>query len=285
MGSQRGAEGPGAQPTFLIIGAPKSGTSSLWTHLDEHPDVFMSRTKEIHFFDRDQNWARGPDWYRSFFEGAAGHRATGEATPTYLFEHRAPERMAALLPRARLIAILRDPVERAYSQYLHTRYYGIERRIFTEVVDEELRAPDWDVWPNYLGFSRYIDQLKRVLEHYPREQLLVLLLDDLRSSPPDTAATVFRHIGVEPIVPANLARPENTFRQARSETLIRLIANPWIRKRLSARARRAAARLLTRPTASPPPMDPRVRDKLRQAFAPANEELAVWLGRDLSSWN
>src|SRR4051812_42429120 len=104
-------------PDFLIVGAAKAGTTSLAAYLAEHPDVFMARRKELHFFGREKEYRRGWEWYCSHFEGAGDARAVGEATPDYMWRERAVERIAQDLPKARIIATLRHPVDRAYSHY------------------------------------------------------------------------------------------------------------------------------------------------------------------------
>src|ERR1051326_983405 len=114
-------------PTFLIIGAGRSGTTSLARYLGSHPHVFMARAKEMHFFDSD---SKTREWYRPRFAEARRQTAVGEATPNYLYEPAAIKRMAAIVPEARLIAILRDPVDRAYSHYWQNRSLGKETMTF-----------------------------------------------------------------------------------------------------------------------------------------------------------
>jgi hypothetical protein len=109
---------PGRLPNFLIVGAMKSGTTSLARYLGAHPQAYVAPEKEINFFERGYVWNRGVDWYASRFEGAGDALAVGEASPSYMYWPTAIERMASVVPDARLIALLRDPVERAYSHYL-----------------------------------------------------------------------------------------------------------------------------------------------------------------------
>lgn len=104
-------------PNFLIVGAARAGTTSLYYYLKQHPDVFMSPKKEIDFFDVDKNFEKGLDWYERYFEGYTGQKAIGEASPLYMYLEKVPKRIAKVIPDVKLIFILRNPVDRAYSHY------------------------------------------------------------------------------------------------------------------------------------------------------------------------
>lgn len=272
---------PGPLPTFLIVGAAKAGTTSLAAWLAAHPDVFIAPEKEVHFFDR--SFDRGVDWYRSRFSGARSERAIGEATPEYMAIPEAVERMASVVPGARLIAILRNPVDRAYSQYWHQRTGGEERREFAEVVHAHMRDssslqhPRW-----YLTRGRYVDQLRKLAKHFPREAVQVLLLEDLEGDPAAAFRTVCRHIGAatDP-VPRGVGVVVNPRATSRSGLLRR--ASAGLRARGAARLADAVDRV-NRAVPEYPPMDPALRRELSEWFADANRELERWLDRDLSAW-
>ena len=269
-------------PTFVILGAAKSGTTSLWKGLQGHPDVFVSPTKEVHFFDDDANWNQGVDRYRAFFEGHRSERAVGEATPSYLATAAVPARMGSTVPEARLIAVLRDPVERAYSWYFHMRYYGWESRSFDDAVAEELRTPGWDLEPRYLANGRYAEQLERFGEHFERSRILVELLDDLHAAPAPTFQRVLAHIGVDPHLASFPDVAENTFRAIRFEPLARKLMTDKVVR--GPRMWRLMYRIFTNTGGTAPPMNPRTERMLYEAFAEDNERLAAWLGRDLPEW-
>jgi Sulfotransferase domain len=202
-------------PDFLVIGAAKSGTTSLYGGLIAHPhvapcitrDPHFGNTKEIHFFD--YQWYRGEDWYRSHFplerERSDFEREhglpflTGEASPPYLSHLWAPTRVRSMLPRVKLIAVLRDPVERAYSQFQMSRREGVEEcESFEEAVarEEDRLRPEWErmaadprynswnfgCW-SYLARSRYAEQVERWLAFFPREQFFFVKTEDLESKP------------------------------------------------------------------------------------------------------
>lgn len=173
-------------PDFVIIGAQKAGTTSLYAALGSHPDVRRAFRKEVHFFDTE----RYPDlgWYRRHFPLERGHWLTGESSPYYLFHPAVPARMAAIIPDVSLIAILRDPVARAISQYHHAGHWGLEERPIEVALDpatpDELAPIDDMAWYDradspararaYLARGRYAEQLDRWLAVFGRDRILVL---------------------------------------------------------------------------------------------------------------
>ncbi len=178
-----------ALPDFLVIGAMRAGTTSLFHLLAQHPQVRLGVTKEVHFFDL--NFERGEGWYRAHFPREQGPQSlkTGESSPYYLFHPLAAERVASLLPGVKLIAILRDPVRRGYSHYWHSRRYGYEKLPFEQVIEREsgrlagaasrLRTePTYRSFAHqhhsYLARGRYAEQLAVWYKHFPREQFLIL---------------------------------------------------------------------------------------------------------------
>jgi Sulfotransferase domain len=264
----------GRLPTFLIVGAMRSGTTSLARYLGEHPDVYVAAEKEVHFFDR--HWDRGLDWYRERFAAAGGARAVGEATPAYLYEEPALRRISEVLPDVRLLVVLRNPVDRAYSHYWLERGLGRERRSFADAVADGSPDPERD----YLAWSRYLPQLELVTRYVPRGSLLVLLFEDLVEDPRSAFRTACGFLGVDrDFVPGNLGRDINRYRDYRSLRL-----RMYARRPPSTLLKRALARLNTVPHSSYPPMDPETRARLVPAFRESNRALGRWLGSDVSVW-
>ena len=276
---------PRILPNFLIVGAAKSGTSSLWHYLRAHPDVFVPSQKEIYFFDRDPVFKRGIDWYASLFAEAGSKKAIGEATPTYMASPEAPERMASIVPNARLVAILRNPDRSRVLPLPARAVLRMERASFAEAVARERRAPEGSEWPYYLLFSRYLPQLERLAKHFPREQILVLLLDDLERDPVQAFKTLCSHLGIdESMIPPNVGEVTNAYREARLKALTGLVFRPRVWTRIPKKMRPTIARVLTREGREHEPMDPKTRAELADYFAADNAALADWLGRDLSMW-
>ena len=197
-------------PDFLIVGAQKAGTTALYAYLRWHPHIAGPSFKEVSFFDR--HYARGERWYRAHMP-TRREAIVGEASPSYLFHPLAPERVANLIPDARLIVLLRNPVDRAFSHYQHEVALGRDPLSFEEAVVQEdermdgevermLREPSYfsHAWWNhtYLARGRYAEQLERWFAVFPRTQVLVLLTDDLAGDPRGSHRRVLEFLGVEP---------------------------------------------------------------------------------------
>lgn len=179
-------------PNFLVIGAMKAGTTSLHKYLDSHPQVFMSRTKELNFFVENMEWTQGWGWYEQQFAGADGRDAVGESSPSYSeypMRQGVVARIAAALPNVRLIYLLRNPVERARSEHLHRSLRGFERQSLERAVFAN---------PRYLTKSMYAFQLEQYLEYFSLEQVLLITSEQLMDKREETLRLVFRFLGVDP---------------------------------------------------------------------------------------
>jgi hypothetical protein len=252
-------------PDFVIIGAAKAGTTSLYGWLSDHPFVAPATTKEVHYFD--YGYFRGVDWYRSHFPLNSDRDAfaeqhgrpflTGEASPSYISHYWAPERLARLLPDVKLLVTLRNPVDRAYSQFQMTRREGEEPlESFDQaltVENERLEPerarmwadPRYKSWPygcwSYQDRSLYAEQLERWFELFPREQFHFLTLEDLSARPGETLDGVHEFLGIPAHRPADLPH----LHAAKYDTLER-----------------------------------ETRDRLGDYFAPHNQRLYDLVGRD-----
>ena len=173
-------------PDFLGLGTQKGGTTTLHRLLGEHPNIYLPACKEVHFFD--QNYGAGEGWYREHFQGAQPSQRCGDITPFYLFHPDVPRRIHQQLPKARLIVLLRDPVERAISQVFHAQRLGFEPLPVDEALAaEQDRLAKGDPYSfqkhSYLSRSRYLEQLDRYEALFPREQLLIIRSEDLFTTP------------------------------------------------------------------------------------------------------
>jgi hypothetical protein len=243
-------------PDCLIIGAQRAGTSSLYRNILQHPGVQGATRKEVHFFD--QNHGQGPNWYRSFFAAPSpgeSPRLGIEATPYYLYHPAVPRRVKALLPEARFIALFRDPVERAYSDYLHARQRGLEPLGLAEALDAEpdrLRGEEQRLlaepgyashahrFQSYQSRGLYARQLARWLDHFPRDRFLLLKAEDLYADTHAVTCRVARFLGLP-----DDARITPTWRNS---------------------------------TADKTPIPENIRERLRRYFEPADAELRAIAG-------
>ena len=215
----RVALGRGRLPNALIVGAAKSGTSSLYAWLAQHPGVCVPKTKELRFFDNQ--WSKGARWYAACFEPRPGQSVVLEATPNYFPHPLAPERVRTLLPDAKLIFLLREPVSRAYSHHQYRLARGEEALSFGEALaQEEARLDGAEEVQrqggvskafnthNYLYTSGYAPLLERWLARFPRDQLLFLKAEDLFDRPAAVTARVLNFLGLPPC-PAQDLTPRN----------------------------------------------------------------------------
>ncbi len=292
----------GRMPDFLVIGAAKAGTTTLWQYLDAQPGVFMARPKEPEYFAG--HYDRGERWYRSLFADAAADQVCGEASTNYSCgTPRADldtivDRIGRDLPGARLIYLVRHPVDRAYSFYceqIKCDQIAGRREGYGLTFEQYLREDERCV----LG-GCYMRIIERYLAHFPRESLLVLTLEELQNRPAETLAKVCRHIGVvravlpdEPLVANEARRWRHTV--ARREALAPLRRLPIIgalgarlprpvRNAIYACVRRSPMARAAERQAVPPPMQPQTRAELLDYYREPNEQFARWLGRDLSHW-
>ena len=173
-------------PNFLYIGPDKAGSSWLHEALIVHPEVYLSRAKDLYYFDR--YYARGRDWYGAQFKGAGPHhRVVGEICQDYLASPEATSRIAETLPGCKLMVTVRDPVDRAFSSWLYARRFGLMPGSFTDALRQV---------PELLGHSRYGEQLQRYQEFFPAHQMHVALFDDLGKDPQVFLDDVTSFLGV-----------------------------------------------------------------------------------------
>jgi hypothetical protein len=264
-------------PTFLVIGAARAGTTSIYRHLRQHPEVFLPARKELHFFDRDESYNSGIDHYERFFRRADA-KAIGEVTPSYL--HRAPAamRIKRHLEDVKLIVSLRDPVDRVYSRYWNARgrYAENEGLSFEEKLARK---------PEFIREGYYYDHLRRYLELFDREQVLCLLFDDLKSDGRAFMQSIYRFLEVsDDFLPKGVDAPINASatkkRNAKSKLLYYLRG---ISSRLSLDS--VAGKLEEVNRAAIPPIDPETRRRLlHEHYLVQIDKLENLIDQDLTVW-
>jgi len=238
---QRITAGSRALPDFLIIGAMRAGTTSLYHLIGRHPGVRPGVTKEVHFFDL--NFGKGENWYRAHFprrpQVSSLDWITGESSPYYLFHPLAARRAAGVLPDARLLVMLRDPVERAYSHYWHSVRYGYEKRPIEQAIEEEAQVVDVEDGKlrvadarrsfahqhhSYLARGRYAEQLEEWFRHFPREQFLILEQRRFYDYFEKEARRLQEFLGLEPRALPGRHYNQAHYPESEAETLDRLRA-------------------------------------------------------------
>lgn len=273
-------------PDFLIIGAQKSGTTWLADQLSLHPGIFMA-PDEIHYFDKAQNFARGLSWYSKHFESAGDGQLASEKTPDYLWangdgaEGHLPDvhlKLYQTLPAARLIVVLRNPVERALSALTHL--VRTRRIAPTQNVDELLLGKKHTRIRGHGVISKglYYRQLAAYARLFNRSQMLVLIFEeDIARAPERGLSQVCRFLGIAPIAPHT---SQAVHQNASRRSLLRLLADFYFPPA------RPLSKVIDRiaPAWKPVPSG-RTMDELYQTYAAENEKLFQWLGRPMPrSW-
>jgi len=203
-------------PDFIIIGAMKGGTSSLFHYLSQHPDVEVSREQETHYFAK--NYHRGLNYYRSFFPLSKSNKITGESSPYYLFHPSVPERIKKDVPNAKIIVLLRNPVDRAVSHYqMHKKLDEAEN--FDEALEmEEKRVGSAhakllskeDVYSSahqafsYMARGKYHEQISRWLKYYSLDELVIIKSEDFFEAPKNTLQKIYRALDLKEVYPKDL---------------------------------------------------------------------------------
>ncbi|NET07282.1 MAG: sulfotransferase domain-containing protein [Symploca sp. SIO2B6] len=288
-------------PDFLIIGAAKSGTTTLYKYLCRHPQICMSNPKEPDFFAIDHIYDQGIDWYSSLFSEAGLKQVCGEASTTYTRLPKFPkaaERIAQVLPKVKMIYIIRHPVDRAYSHHVHEIkcHEQKPKTTFEEGIKER----------SYLVDSgNYMKHIEQYLQFFPRESLLIMLMEDLIHKPADTMEKICSFIGVDdkidlvqnsPIAANQAHQDAQWFLRSKITSPLRAIPGVvFIANLLPQGLRDLAYQVLKalpyyrkqgeKQSYLPPPMLPETRQMLLEKFSEPNLRLAEFLNRNLSHWN
>jgi hypothetical protein len=288
-------------PDFLVIGAARAGTTSLHNYLRQHPELFVCSRKELNFFSADDPWpsrrkslpVRTLAEYAGHFQDAASHQIVGEVSPRYLVSEAAPDRIRAVLPRAKLIATLREPVARAVSHYAMDRRDGLETRTFEEAIRADLEA---FVRSGCCGIllrgGLYASQLERYFARFDRSRIQIHLFEDLEA---DSAALLRRVFGFLE-VDDRFVPPDAGVRYNAAGVPTRRLADALLRKRrITSAIRRRLPRALRRPALrwieqhrasalESNPISPEIEAELSAFYQEGTLRLQDLIGRDLSQW-
>lgn len=294
-------------PTFFLLGAPKAGTTALYALLNQHPDVFLPAVKEPHHYAyRDHPLTfggpaderimrhmviRDAQRYRALYRGRS-ETALGDASAMQLYVPGTEARISDELPNARFVVVLRDPVQRAFSSWLHLVRDDREWLSFEAALDAEPEriAADWIPLWHYVAVGRYAEQLTRWFEHTSPERFHILLHDDLRSDPVAALRDVFRFLDVDPNVEVDTTLERNVSGVPKSRALQRMLSRPHPVKDAAKRLLPPAVkdRLVTwlrrRNVGDKPALDAATASRLRARFDDDVAKLEELLGRDLTGW-
>jgi hypothetical protein len=290
-------------PNFFVIGAQKAGTTALYYYLRRHPEIYMSPVKEPQHFapdlagpttgpgDRPARRFQTLDAYQGLFDGVSGQLAVGEASVSYLYSSEAAGRIADLLPEARLIAVLRNPVDRAYSNFLHLVRDGREPlRDFEQALaaEDERRRQGWSANWHYRAKGFYGSQIRRYLSAFPPEQLRLYLYDDFEQQADQVVADVYGFLGVDPGFRQDLSLRLNVAGIPRRRRLHRLLMRAqrlkWAASAVAPAAVRRRALELQNRNLERPQISPALRRQLLAVYRDDLIELERMTGLGVSRW-
>lgn len=293
-------------PNFLVIGAGRAGTTSIHHYLQEHPQVFVPSVKSpSHFFCQnlkpiqdetvrvvtENYFVRDPAAYEALFQNATGKLALGEVSPVYLACQSVAGRIAQKIPQVKLLAVLRNPVDRVYARYVGRLRDGLERRDFAQVVADELREPlvRRQAFGTYLASGCCSHFLQTYFDHFPREQIRIDFFEDLRADSRAFMAGIYGFLGVDPGFVPNLNKRHNQSGGRISNPLLRCLwtrtalLRARLRRRLPLRLRDSVFQFFTR-NLEKQSMPRELRARLTDLYRPDIERLQEMCGRDLSDW-
>ncbi len=298
------------KPNFIIIGAAKSGTTTLYKYLQRHSQIYLTKPKEPDFFSLDKNYAQGTEWYESLFIQALSHQFCGEASTTYSRLHRYPqtvERMSQMLPNVKLIYLMRHPVDRAYSFYVYRFKRSQQNASFLSERGDLITAKTFEeaISENreFVESSYYLEQINRYLKFYQRSSLLCLLMEDLIKQPEATLKNILDFIGVDSNIDifqdnkivANQGEdyPDWFVKRQIIAPLKVIPGSQYLRSALPKNIKMLSYQFLKKIKYNfwqsqqyiPPSMLSDTRQMLINKFRNPNQELAEFLNRDLSHWN
>jgi hypothetical protein len=264
-------------PNFLIVGAPRAGTTWMAKNLMEHPEVYMPRIKETHFFDLEYD--KGIEYYKKYFNKVSDEKAVGEGTPNYLFLKEIPALLHKYMPEAKLIFTLRNPVDRLYSRYWNAKakYESNAELSFEDKIKLK---------PLFIEEGFYYDHLVRYYELFPKENFLILLYEDIKIQPEEFMKKVYRFLQIDEHFNSPLLR--NKINSAASKKKLAKSELLWNVSRGLMRLRifKLAKYVEKINTIAYPRLEPETRKwLLEDVYMEKNKKLEELIGVNLDSWN
>ena len=291
-------------PNFVIIGAPKCGTTSLYHYLQQHPEVYLPKRKELHYFSYEymQRFAAGPgdkelltplcatrQAYEQYYQNVHTHLAIGDVSPSYLYYAQVNERIKAELEQPKIVVVLRNPVEKAYSQYMHlVRDNREPLEFYQALMAEKQRITDgWGALWRYAESSLYTEKLKKYLHTFGEDRVKILFFETLSRSPSLVLTDLFQFLGVNTQVTPDTSTVHHRSGKPKSKLLANFVAKPnvitGLAKKFVPESLRTAIRtaLLNINTGDKGQIDEKSRAYLQEYFYHDVQELEKIVGKDL----
>lgn len=310
------------QPNFFIVGAAKAGTTSLYHYLAQHPDVYMSPIKEPNFFATDidheairpqvkerirllnidqflkgpmtngihRAFIRKPEDYAALFRFADGKKAIGEASASYLFSQTAAQEIHQYNPEAKIIILLRNPVQRMYSHYLMDKRMAVTTLSFEDAIedDKKNKVRNWAAASLYLELGEYYHQVKRFKELFPAKNILILLSEELKSNPAETIQQVYKFLNIDENFQPDFTREFNTAVVARNSLLQKIISINYLRVKIRRLFKNTGLKkhikqaVFTKPEESQMPIE--TKTKYTEYYKSDILKLSELIQKDLHKW-
>lgn len=310
------------RPNFFVVGAAKAGTTSLYHYLEQHPQVYMSPVKEPNHFSYDtdleklrpsarkrlkalniEGFLQGDmsnkihrayitdrQQYISLFRFAPADKIVGEASPAYLYSKVAAGAIHQFNPEAKIVIILRNPVERAYSHYLMDRKLAFTDKSFEEALTDDHRFTprSWGATSLYLDLGEYYQQVKRYYDIFPAENILVLLSEELRKNTAETISKLYQFLGIDPSFRPNLSETHNKAVVPRNALMHRLLTFSGLRVFIRRKINNGTFKNILRKAIFNPPKEsrpsPTITEKLKLHFRNDIQQLSKLIEKDLTHW-
>jgi hypothetical protein len=296
------------KPNFIIIGAPRAGTTSLYHYLRQHPQIVMSRVKETNYFaylasqfETDHKIAPRSNWvvtspaeYEALFDAKKDTKAIGEASPFYSYAPGVPQQIKTHIPDVKLILIVRNPIERAYSTYLKNRREGTETRSFEDALAQEIQNPSKVVCSEnyYIRAGMYFEHIIRYRNHFDKSQLKIVFQEDLQNTPLQVLEDIFGFLGVDTAFSPDVSV---RFNEAMPPLVVKKTSGRQLMKSLTRRIREYLPQKLyfsllniqyavNKKVAVYPALPTSLRALLRDHYMQDVQNLQNLLERDLSHW-
>lgn len=283
-------------PNFIIAGVSKAGTTSLWHYLSTHPKVFMPDKNGVNFFSSDANFSLGIDWYKAQFRNPGAGGLIGESSPVYSLYSYVPERIYRFNNTVKLIFVVRNPVDRAYSHYWHSVRDGYESLSFENAIaieDERIHVSDHHMRAfSYLSRGFYCNQINNFLQYFPSDQILTVIFEDMVQDKSSSLGEVYEFLGLDCCSEKSLDA-FNSSKIIRSKTLHRVLLRDSVFKDCFKlvvpdnvrKFFRCQLESLAVKDGHYPEMEPGTRAYLLEFFSEENEKLSHLLGKSLSEWS
>lgn len=285
-------------PNFIIVGAPKAGTTSLYHYLSEHPQVFMSDPKEVNYFSGEEiesqslyynyNKTNSFEEYKELFVDASAEKAIGEGSVSYLFYPKTPQKIKDVLPDVKTIILLRNPLERGYSHYLMDYRLGLVDLTYDELVYKSKTHKNLDLYyQQYVELGLYYEQVKRYLDIFGKEQVKIYLQEDLRNNQDQVIDDLYSYLNIDKSFSPNMDKEHNAFSLPKNRLIHKIYSSYMIRTLLSKLFPSSAKEFLLNmffERSKKPEMNPKTKEYLLNLYKPDIINLEKLIDRDLSSW-